>query len=176
MRSASTRLTLLPFLQSYDGATLAVRLLLLPVGSPLTPLNPGNPAGASFATAQLGLSVVLTAGLAAMPPAGTQTVTGVPSPAPAQARALFTALAGQTAIDPSPAPAQPRRAGTAIKKHLPESYRRASGVTQPRTPFALTDDTYCCTRRKAPTLHKLPDLAKPIPWGKVIAAALRQPV
>jgi hypothetical protein len=176
MRSANTRLSLLPFVQSYDGGKLGARLLMLPSGNPLSALDATNPAGDSFATAPLQLSVVLTSGLAAMPPLGVQTVTSEPSPAPPQAEELFEALAAEFNIDPAPAAAQPRRASTNIKKYLPPSYRVASGLTRSRTPFAVTDDSFCCTRKTKPVLHKLPDPAAPIPWGKVIAAALRQPV
>ena len=176
MRSANTRLSLLPFVQNYDGANLSVRLLMLPSGSPLSALDATNPAGPSFATAPLQLSVVLTSGLAAMPPSGAQTVTAQPAPAPPQAEALFDAMAAQFNIDPAPPAAQPGRASTNIKKYLPPSYRIASGLTRSRTPFAVTDDSYCCTRKTKPVLHKLPDPAAPVPWGKVIAAALRQPV
>ena len=50
MRSANTRLSLLTFVERYDGANLSVRLLQLPSGSPLTALDVTNPAGPSFAT------------------------------------------------------------------------------------------------------------------------------
>jgi hypothetical protein len=155
----ATRLSLLPFLQAYDGTSLAVRLLLIPRGSPLAPLDPGNATGPSFAKANLSLAVVLTSGLADMPPAGSQTTTMVASPAPPQAASLFTELAGQFSIDPDPPAATPRRADTSIRKYLPHSYRDAAGLTQPRTPFAVTDDSYACARRAPATARPLPDRA-----------------
>ena len=168
-----TRLSLLPYTQSYDGGHLHVRLLMLPSSSPLDPL--GDPGSPSFATANLTLSVVLTSGLADMPPAGTQIVTPEVSPAPAQAAALFGDLATTFMIDPAPAAASPRRAMTVLK-HLPPSYREASGVTVPRSPYARTDDSYACAHTQVGTARPLPDRAAPIPWGRVIAIALRQPL
>ena len=37
------RLTLLPFPQFWDGASMTVRFLCLPKGDPQAPLNPGSP-------------------------------------------------------------------------------------------------------------------------------------
>jgi hypothetical protein len=173
MPGALTRLSLLPYAQSYDGGHLHVRLLMLPSSSPLDPL--GDPGSPSFATANLTLSVVLTSGLADMPPAGTQIVTSEVSPAPAQAAALFGDLATTFMIDPAPAAASPRRAMTVLK-HLPPSYREASGVTVPRSPYTRTDDSYACAHTQVGTARPLPDRAAPIPWGRVIAIALRQPL
>ena len=133
MPGPATRLTLLPYAQSFDGANVAVRLVLLPAGSPLDPLNPGDPTTPPFATANLSFSLVLTSGLSGMPPAGTHTTSTVALPALAQAQALFTKLAATFPINPTPPPANPRRDMTVLK-HLPPSYREASGVTQPRTP------------------------------------------
>ncbi|HEY8755591.1 MAG TPA: hypothetical protein VIN65_04475 [Candidatus Dormibacteraeota bacterium] len=174
MPGPATRLTLLPYAQSFDGANVALRMVLLPGGSPLDPLNPGDPTTPPFATANLSFSLVLTSGLADMPPAGTQTTTTVALAAPAQAQALFTKLASTFTINPAPPAASPRRSMTVLK-HLPPSYRDASGVTQPRTPFALTDDSYACAHRQIRTPKPLPHRADPIPWGRVIAIALRQP-
>lgn len=174
MPGPNTRLTLLPYLQGFDGDVLSARLLLLPGGSPLEPLAPANPGSPPFAGADLELSLVLTAGLAEMPPAGAQTVTAVDSPAPAGAAALFAALETTFPIDPSPSPAKPRRDMTVLK-HLPPSYREASGVAQPSSPFARIDDCYACAHRRVPEPKQMPDRAAPIPWGRVIAIALRQP-
>lgn len=175
MPGPNARLTLLPHLQRFDGSALAVRLVLLPGGSPLDPLLPGDPASPSFASAELALSAVLTSGLAEMPPAGTQTFTALDSPAPVQARSLFAALERELEVDPSPTPAKPRRAMTVLK-HLPPSYREASGVTQPRSPYARIDDCYACAHRRVHTAKQLPDRRAAIPWGRVIASALRQPL
>jgi hypothetical protein len=167
------RLSLLPYAQSYNGSHLTVRLLLIPGGSPQDPLSaPGSP---SFATAHLTLSVVLTDGLTDMPPGGTQTITAAASPAPARAAALFGELAAMFNIDPAPPPATPRRAMTVLK-HLPPSYREATGLTQPASPYARTDDSYACAHRRAGTLKPAPNPAAPVPWGRVIAIAMRQPL
>ena len=173
MVGPATRITLMPLLAAWDGATLTASLVVLPIGSPLVPLTPGSD---PFASADLLLDVALTEGLTDMPPLGTQTVTQVPASAPAGAAALFGELAAQFTIDPAPPPAQPRRSGTQIKKLLPATYVAASGVTTPASPYAVLDDSYSCALNQAGTFQPLPGLAAPVPWGKVIAAALRQPV
>jgi hypothetical protein len=176
MPGPATRITLMPLLQAWDGATLTASLLMLPLGSPLTPLASGDPTSPSFAAADLVIDVVLTQGLADMPPAGTQTTTVAPSPAPAGATALYGELAAQFNIDPAPPAAQPRRSGTQIKKLLPATYLAASGVTTPASPYAVLDDSYSCAINQPGMSRPLPNRAAPVPWGKVIAAAVRQPV
>ncbi len=175
MPGPATRLTLLPYAQSFDGSDLAVRLVLIPGGSPLDPLDPGDPTSPPFATANLTFSLVLTSGLTDMPPAGSETITATAFPAPPQAKVLFTELAATFPINPSPPPANPRR-DMVVLKHLPQSYRNASGVTQPRGPYARADDSYACAHRQVGTVKPLPNRADPIPWGRVIAIALRQPM
>jgi hypothetical protein len=171
-----TTLCLLPYLQSWDGTNLALRLLLIPRVSPFEPLAAGAP---SFAAAHLVLDVRLVAGLDALPSlAAPSTGLTVDSPAPVNAVKLFNELANQFQIDPAPAPANPRPTGTRIKKHLPTSYRAAAQYTGERTPLVFTDDTYACAIRAMPQrpYHTLPPQDPKVPWGKVLAAALRQPM
>jgi hypothetical protein len=175
MPGPATRLSILPYLQSFDGSDLELRLVVLPGGSPLDPLNPGDPTSPPFATANFTFSLALTSGLADMPPAGLETVTTTASPAPAQAQALFTALENTFSINSSPPAASPRRDMTVLK-YLPPSYQQASGLTRPSSPYARTDDSYACAHRAGGTAKQLPNRADPIPWGRVIAIALRQPL
>jgi hypothetical protein len=168
-------LTLLSYVQGFDGTKLLVRLVLLPIHSPLERLNSEVPSSPPFARANFVLSAVLTRGLTDMPPAGTQTVTKIAAPAPARAEALFTALKEVFPIDPKPPGASPRREMTVLK-HLPPSYREASGATQSSSPYARTDDCYACAHRQARTPKPMPDRKAPVAWGRVIAIALRQPL
>jgi hypothetical protein len=169
----ATRLVLLPYVQGWDGATLTVRLLLIPRGNPLDPLDAGAP---PFPDARLVLDVHVVPGLDTMPALGGPPTVTMPEPVVATATPLFNALAAQFPIDPAPPPPVTRPPGTAIKKHLPATYQDAVGYTPGRTPLVFTDDTYSCALQSPPPkpyVKLVP--ATTIPWGKVIAALLRQP-
>lgn len=170
-----TRLSILPYLQRWDGGMLHVRLLLIPRGSPLDPLAPGTP---SFAEANFAFEVRLVPGLDDMPTLAGPPGTVVTAPVVATAKPLFQELQNQFQIDPAPPPANPRRAGTPIKKHLPTTYQVAAQFVAGRTPFVYTDDTYACALTAPPPkpFKKLPPPDPRVPWGKVIAFLLRQPV
>jgi hypothetical protein len=169
----ATRLVLLPYVQDWDGATLTVRLLLIPRGNPLDPLDTGAP---SFPDANLVLDMHIVAGLDTMPTLGGAPTFSVPEPVIATATPLFNALATQFPIDPTPPTPVTRPPGTAIKKHLPTTYQNAVGYTPGRTPLVFTDDTYSCALQSPPPKPYV-KLVPPttIAWGKVVAALLRQP-
>lgn len=171
----TTRLSILPYLQSWDGNALQVRLLLLPRGSPLDPLAAGAP---SFAAAKFTFNICLVPGLDVMPTLGGPPGIIVAEPVVATARPLFVELQNQFQIDPAPPPANPRRPGTQIKKHLPLTYQAASQYSGGRTPLVYTNDTYECAVQSPPPrpFHKLPPPDPRVPWGKVLAALMRQPV
>ncbi|MES2647444.1 MAG: hypothetical protein V4717_11245 [Bacteroidota bacterium] len=63
-----------------------------------------------------------------------------------------------------------------IKKYLPESYRNSFNFTSPRTPNAVTDDSYQCAVKD----NKRDPFFKPtdgkVSWGKVYAHLLRHPL
>jgi len=180
--ASSTRLNLLPYLQSWDGAQVHVRLLAVPRGSPLDPLVSGlTPPGPSFATANFVFDVRLVQGLDQIPSTGTpSTSITITPPFPNQAQNLFNQLATVFTIDPAPPPPNPRPAGTLIKKYLPPSYRDAVGFTVSRSPYTVSDDSYHCMLRavpkKPPYKKIIPPAAPKFPWGKVIAIAMRQPI
>src|SRR5262245_25284369 len=126
-------LSFLPYLQRWDGTQLSLRLLLIPQGSPLDPLDPATtPPVPPFATAGFAFDVRLVAGLDALPTLQTSGSSVVLKPAPPpSAKALFQALAGQFPIGPaSPAVRPP---GTRVKKHAPQTYRDAAGFSGGRT-------------------------------------------
>jgi hypothetical protein len=165
------RLTLLPYLQSYDGSALAVRLLCLPDGDPTQPLTPGHHA---FANAALGFEARLSAPDAWPAPGGGAPVapTGVTAPDPAP---LFERIATILPVDASIPAVDPRTLGRQIKKALPDSYRAAAQATSETHPLAVALDEYACVLR-APRQPKLapPTEAGTLAWGQVIATALRQ--
>jgi hypothetical protein len=177
--SSATRLNLLPYLQHWDGARLRVRLLAVPRGNPLDPLV--APAGKSFAAADFVFAVRLVAGLDQIPTFGTPvSEVDIASPHLPHAQDLFNQLANVFPIDPAPPAPNPRPAGTRIKKYLPPTYRDAVGLSVPRSPYTVSDDSYFCTLRtgtnKPPYKKIKPPAAPKFPWGKVIAIAMRQPV
>jgi len=61
-----------------------------------------------------------------------------------------------------------------IKKYLPLSYQNAFNFTGPRTPNAVTDDSYACAMRHK-TIPKPVNQNDKVSWGKVYAHLLRQP-
>ena len=66
-------------------------------------------------------------------------------------------------------------ASLAVKKYLPQTYRKAFNFTAPRTPNAVIDDSYLCAIRGQKDLPKfVPDYK--VSWGKVYAHLLRQPL
>ena len=179
---SSTRLNFLPYLQSWDGANLQIRLLAIPRDSPLDPLISGlTPPGPSFATANFKFNVCLVQGLGAIPTTGTPTTPIAITPTfPAQAAMLFTELATVFPVDPAPAPAKPRQAGRQIRKYLPPTYRDAIGFSGHRSNLTVSNDAYYCLMRsgtsKPPYKKIKPPVNPKYPWGKIIAIALRQPL
>lgn len=173
-----TRLSFLPFLQGWNGASLSVRLLVIPRGDPTEPLVDGAPPGSpSFANARLTIETRIVPGLDALPtlavPAGTAVAA---TTTPADREELFQRLAATFPIDPAPpAPTRPA-ATTRLRKYLPQTFRDAAGWTPGRTRNVVVDDSYFCMLDATPKGDKRfkpqPSL---LPWGKVIAIALRQP-
>ena len=178
---STTRLVLLPYLQTWDGTNLNFNLLLIPRGgSPLDPLDPAaSTTDPSFTNAIFKLDVHILPGDDLPVPGGTP-FTSFPSPAPANAQSLFKTLTEQLPIDPAPQPAARKPANTQVRKHLPLSYQIAVGFTPGgENPLVSTDNTYKCALTHndwPPTYTKLPTPGPLIPWGKVIASLLRNPV
>ncbi|PMD12110.1 hypothetical protein NA56DRAFT_38363 [Hyaloscypha hepaticicola] len=174
----TTRLTLIPYLQGWDGKNITVNVLSLPLGSPIDQLIP--PSATSFATANFKFDVYILTDVNSLPipqPAGTEFTT-VSSAAPLEGPAIFNALAVQFPIDPSPpAGAGAKPPNSSVKKHLPLSYQNAVNYTSGQTSANVyTDDTYSCMMGQQ-TGHytKLPPPNPKYAWGRVIAMLLRNP-
>jgi hypothetical protein len=170
----TTRLTLIPYLQGWDGSNLTIRLLALPRGSPIDQLVPPSPT--SFATANFKFDVHILTDINTLPQPGGTTFTTVPSSAPPQGLALFNALALQFPIDPTtPTGAGSKPPGSVVKKHLPLSYQNAVNYTRGQSSaLVYTDDTYSCMMGQH-TGHytHLPPPNPKYAWGRVIAMLLR---
>ena len=196
---APQKLRILAFPQRVDGDQLGVNVLLLPTQRLLnfqesfpSNLNPGgNVDLPSFINANLELEAKLIRGLSTYPFSDETVLTneGVTVDTlttsvafPANLPALYEGLASRFEIDNSPgatnAGAGPAWAeSNGIRKYLPQSYRAAFNFTNPRTPFAKTDDSYRCALEDAPPPDNSFKTRGPkIPWGRVIAFCLRQPL
>ena len=87
----------------------------------------------------------------------------------------YEGLAAQFEIDPFSAGAgAPKKDSEGIKKYLPESYRNSFNFTNPRTPYAKTDDSYHCAMKRPGVKKPFTTSGNKISWGRVIAFCLRQ--
>jgi hypothetical protein len=186
--SVSHKLTLVPYLQRWDHAqrVLSIRLLVVPTSDPLAPLVPTPPGVPAFADARLAFAVRISDAAAALPQRTLvdQAVvrpdpgSGSPTIHRPDARAIFTAIKAALEIPDTPAAdtfsPQARDMTVQLRKYLPSSYRRAFAFTQPRTPLAVTDDSYHClmTCPPAPVVPPPPTV---IGWGEALAFAMRRP-
>jgi hypothetical protein len=187
------RFSILPFPQNFDGNTLTLNIVVLPRNqNPLRPAIEGHatiPDAAAFADANLLFEAHIVSSLAGFPNNfSANAIRGLPTVQPANARALFEALANNFSLtnlgvannnanvnNPLNDPPPKAKTGYPVRKYLPETYRKAFNFTTPRTKAAVTDDSYHCAIRnakKVPGFQKSPDT---ISWGKVFAFAMRQP-
>ena len=166
---------LLPYLQSWDGQSVSLRLLCGPQGNPMEPLLAGEP---SFATADFQFEMHLVQGLAALPTLSSAAhPIAVASPAPAQALEIFRALERTLPIDATLPPVSSRVAGSRFLKYAPPGYRTATGFSGSRSPYVITDDRYrCAIEAEIPSGTSLKSDPPKVSWGKVMALALRQPL
>ncbi len=161
------RLTLLAFPQFWDGAgTLGLRVLALPVGDPFAP---------PFVSTDLAIEARLVSGLAKLPkPADPAVPVAFGDTARPLREELFNTLAGKFTIVPAAPPGPP--VNRRVKKLLTRTYQAAAGITQSRTPFAVTDSSYRCAIEDKPKPAAQPPAPDPtVSWGQVMAYALRQP-
>jgi hypothetical protein len=179
------RLSLLPFPQFYDGATLSLNIVVLPRNqNPLLPAIKGDPVipnSPAFADAQLSFDVHLISSLIGFP--NNHSAGSVKSPIVAQPtneRALFEALGKQLKISETETISDqadpPAASDFPVRKYLPLSYRQAFNFTTPRTRAAVTDDSYHCAVRNAGKVPGFKRSSDEISWGKAFAYALRQPL
>ena len=178
-------LSLMAFPQSWTAAThtLAVNLLVLPVGDPTGPVG----SVPTFAGTTLKLKAQLITG-EALPASGTTPALSVPFTAvpPPGAVALLDSMkarlpAGTTIttakVDKTTAPP----ASVRVMKALPPSYTQAFPFSRSRNEaLFITGDGYgCAVEAQAPIITvpstPPPPLPKTIAWGQIISYILRQP-
>ena len=176
-------LSLMTFPQRWDGTsgTLALNVLVLPVGDPTAPLG----GGPKFAGTAIKLIINLASGLDSLPstttvPSQTKAFVATPQPvAPALFANLFNQLVAKGITVTSGKLTQAPLKQPRILKALPESYKLAFPFEKSRSDDIRDgDEFFCGLRSQAPTAvnPSLPPPDSSIAWGQVISYALRQPV
>jgi hypothetical protein len=173
-------LSLMAFPQSWTAATrtLAVNLLVLPVGNPLGAVG----SVPTFAGTTLKLNAHLVTGPAlpasGTPPAQTRAFAAVPPPG---AVALLTGLqarlpTGAAITTGKITAAEAPPATLRIMKALPPSYTRAIPFSRPANPdlFVIGDGYGCAVKAQDPGIT-LPKPSPNIAWGQLISYILQQP-
>jgi hypothetical protein len=180
MAPPTSKLTLAPYLQSWDPTrrVVALRVMTVPVDDPRAPLSTGwaVPASPSFDTASLVLGAHVGGDVGRLPTlddiaAEPSTIALAAAP---HARSIFDTLAERFPIT-KPQESHARTSAFTLRKYLPSSYQTSHAFTQPRTRLALTDDSYRCMLNCPP--KAAPDLTPPPPdltWGEVFAIGMRK--
>ncbi len=172
----AAKLSILTFPQKLTGNVLSVNVLIIPRNiDPTLPLVAG---ASAFQSANLKLQAKVISDLSVFP---SDLVTAVPfalpgTGIPATAPDVFATLAAQFNIKPLGDIAPAVNGNHYIQKYLPLTYRNAFNFTNPRTPFAKTDDSYACAVRSAVVNPAfVPSDPTEVSWGQVFAYLLRQP-
>lgn len=179
--------SILTFPQYYKDGKIDVNILLIPRNlNPLSAIKDGMPA---FADTRQVWNIKIISSLNGLPVythARNGTLQLDPVPGPENLRKVWEGLKAQfelheqMIIDDEETHKASQRAEEpnaykAIRKYLPLTYRRAFNFVQPRTKYALTDDSYHCSVQNK-TKNKDKSTARDkISWGKVIAYCLRNP-
>ena len=180
MALSDLELSLMAFPQSWNATKkqLAVNLMLLPVGNPLSPLGTGP----KFAGTTVNLNAAFIAGLASLPSTTSPIALTLPYVAipPVGAVSLFNALLAKlppgTTVNTT-TPTLPA-ASVRIKKSLPPSYTAAFPFQRPRSTDVITGDGYGCAlvaQSPGQLYPPQPPPPKIIAWGQILSYALRQP-
>jgi hypothetical protein len=183
------RLSLMAFPQSWNAATntLAVNLIVLPVGDPTGPIGTVP----VFGGTALKLVAHLQSG-DALPTSGATAAVSVPFIAtpPVPALPLLKSMtarlpAGTTVTTGTITKLQAPPANVRVKKALPPSYTQAFPFTRPSDPnLFIVGDGYCCEveGQASPIIPKDPPAPLPPPppktiaWGQILSYILRQPL
>lgn len=173
------KLTIVPYLQGWQGpaAILEVNVLLAPTGSPLAPLSDGFPGVAPsqpFAESTFVLTAHLSKSVEQLPLlSAVDHEQRVELAMPADRITVFEELKDRFAISKPESPVV-RSSAQMLRKYLPRTYREAFAFVAPRTPLAVTDDSYLCALRcPQPITRREP--SRELSWGEAIAWVIRQP-
>jgi hypothetical protein len=167
------RLALLALPQRWNAGQLTFSIIAIPNGDPLS--QPLIGSGPPFAGATLNLDAVIVGGLAKLPTSSAAQMATFPlglAP-PANANAMFQALAQAVKPGVSIVSTPPAAFQRQIRKALPQSYLDARGPGAD-APGSATLTEFGCAMRPV-----VPPPAKPATttsWGEIISYAIRQPV
>lgn len=180
-----TKLLILPFLQRWekDTSKLSLRILLIPRDPFILPFVENNPTSlAFFPNVQFTFNLRLLPSLQQLPtPQSGEIIQSISLPPDPQYFAVFKKLQenyGGFIEKNSTRIARP--AGVApliVRKHLPTTYRDATGYTPTGSEFFTTDDTYSCAMKKLKPKPWKKFEARPfrLSWGELVASILRIP-
>lgn len=177
---AIPRLTLVPYLQRWSGASsvMDVHVLLIPAGNPLAPLTdgwPGVPPAPAFSASAITLTANLAKSPTELPMLSHVDVTAeVALTMPPHRVAVFEELRNRFNVI-RPDVAAVRSATNTLRKYLPRTYREAFAFVSPRTELAVLDDTYLCQSQCPQPLPNRPPTPPGLSWGEALAFAMRQP-
>ncbi|GAB5417588.1 MAG: hypothetical protein Crog4KO_08610 [Crocinitomicaceae bacterium] len=181
MAATPPKLTLLPYLQRWDALNkeIHVNLLVVPTGNPFKELGNGLPVadeGPAFKDSKLAFKALLSNNWAQMPGFSEVDTTQVISPTmPLHRESIFTSLKAQFNITQPPMVHERKKEFT-IRTHLMNSYQTAFPFVAPKTPLALTDDTYACLLNCPPKEDPNNDpIDDSISWGEAFSFVSRQP-
>lgn len=186
MSDDPVKLLVLPYLQHYDATTknLSLRVLIIPRDSFIIDFVARNPTSpAFFPNAQLKFHVRVLSGLRDLPTplsgTDTQIVTFTPAPSYAQVfKSLYDTFGRDITTRNPPRARNPSETQRkSVRKHLPASYRDATGYTPGGSDLFTTDDTYSCAMKKVrPKRYERIGKKEFKPsWGQLIASILRIP-
>ena len=180
-------LSLMAFPQTWTAATntLAVNLLVLPVGDPTGKVGSVSP----FAGTTLKLNVQLITGETLPSTSATPALSAPFSAAPpAGALALLSAMTSPPRLPAGTTVTSERLkskdvAAVQVMKSLPPSYTQAFPFSRPARDaslFVIGDGYGCAVEAQAPPIRKPfpkpPPLPRTIAWGQIISYILHQPL
>ena len=171
----ATRLIFMTFPQEWRAGKLRVTVLVLPRGNPTGPLIPGSLA---FADANFKVAARLIPEPGKLPnSADAAAPIDLGVVLPAGRPALFGKLAELLNIVVPEGVGDAPGAGS-IRKFLPPSFRKATGVNRSASGFGSIGDEYGCALKAgtAPPDAPLPPPSADLSWGDVLQYALRQPL
>ncbi|KAK3312372.1 hypothetical protein B0H66DRAFT_633075 [Apodospora peruviana] len=174
------RLAVLPFLQTWTGSQLQLRVLLIPRDKFIEPFVRSNPQSPDFfPAAELVFDVLIEPGLDSVPVLGRGTKLQTETFAPlATAKDIFSELLAQESPIASPPARGGVDGGLRVFKHLPSSYRTTIGYSPgsgANDVLFTTGNQYSCALKQMArpvTYEKLPEITKKS-WGQMISGLMR---
>jgi hypothetical protein len=182
MMTVDNRLAVLPFLQSWTGSQLQLRVLLIPRDKFIEPFVRTNPQSPDyFPAAELPFDIYVQPGLEAVPLRGRGTKVKTETFRPLEtAKQIFAELLAQE--NPTPTPAARNQndglAGLRVLKHLPASYRTTAGYSPGqggKDELFSTGNQYSCALKQMarPVIYEPVNRPAVKSWGQMVSGLIR---